>query len=229
MAVRYFHKPIVTAPFGVTVGGGAEITMHGARTVAHAELSMGLVEMGVGVIPAWGGTTETVRRVITPPMLVPNADPLPGLQKALEQIALAKVSGSAMEARRMGYLGAADRIVMNKDRHLAEAKRMVLELAEGGYHPPARARLYAAGRDAKAAMLMGVYMLHEGRYASDHDAKIARKLVHVLCGGDLSAPGWADEQYFLDLEREVFLSLIAEPKTLERVQHMLQTNKPLRN
>lgn len=229
MAVRYFHKPIVAAPFGVTVGGGAEITMHAARAVAHAELYMGLVEMGVGVIPAWGGTKETVRRVITPAMQIPNADPLPALQKALEQIALAKVSGSAMEARSMGYLGAADRIVMNKDRHLAEAKRMVLELAEGGYHPPARARLYAAGRDAKAAMLLGVYMLHEGRYASDHDAKIARKLVHVLCGGDLSAPGWAGEQYFLDLEREAFLSLIAEPKTLERVQHMLQTNKPLRN
>jgi 3-hydroxyacyl-CoA dehydrogenase len=229
MTVRYFHKPIVTAPFGVTVGGGAEITMHGAQIVAHAELYMGLVEIGVGVVPAWGGTKETVRRVITPAMQIPNADPLPPLQKALEQIAMAKTSTSAMEARTMGYLSAGDRIVMNKDHHLAEARRAVLELAAGGYAPPPRAKLYAAGRDAKAAMLMGVYMLNEAKYATDHEAKIARKLAHILCGGDLSAPTWADEQYFLDLEREAFMSLVGEPKTLERIQHMLQTGKALRN
>ncbi|GAB4555508.1 MAG: 3-hydroxyacyl-CoA dehydrogenase/enoyl-CoA hydratase family protein [Anaerolineae bacterium] len=227
--MRYFHKPIVTAPFGVTVGGGCEMTMTGARVVAHSELYIGLVEFGVGLIPAWCGTKEMVRRVVTPPMLVPNADPLPGLQKAFEQIALAKVTGSAMEAREAGFLRPIDTIVMDRDRQIAQAKRVALELVESGYTPMPRQKIYAAGRDAKAALLMGIYQLQEGRYASEHDAKLARGLAHIMCGGNITAPSWVDEQHFLDLELEVFLSLVSTPKTLERIQHMLMTNKPLRN
>ncbi|MBE2196028.1 MAG: enoyl-CoA hydratase/isomerase family protein [Anaerolinea sp.] len=229
MAMRYSPKPIVTAPFNYAFGGGAEMTMHGSRVVAHAELYIGLVEFGVGVIPAWGGTKEMVRRVISPAMLIQNADPLPPMQKAFEQIALAKVSTSAMEARTMGFLGGSDRIVMNKDHLLAEAKKTALQMVANGYSTPARAKLYAAGRDVRSALGMAVYTLREGRFASEHDAKIAKKLAHVMCGGDLTAPAWVDEQYFLDLEREAFLSLIGEPKTMERIQFMLQNNKPLRN
>jgi 3-hydroxyacyl-CoA dehydrogenase len=227
--MRYFHKPIVTAPFGVTVGGGAEITMTGARVVAHAELYIGLVEVGVGLIPAWCGTKEMVKRIITPAMQIQNADPLPPLQKAFEQLALAKTSNSAMEAREMGFLRSVDRIVMDRSRLLAEAKRTVLELLAGGYVPTPPHKLYAAGRDAKAALHMAIYQMHQGKYASDHDAKLARHLAHILCGGDLSAPTWVDEQLFLDLEREAILSLLGEQKTLDRIQHMLATGKPLRN
>jgi 3-hydroxyacyl-CoA dehydrogenase len=227
--MRYFPKPIVTAPFGVTVGGGAEMTMTGARVVAHAELYIGLVEVGVGLIPAWCGTKEMVKRIITPAMQLQNADPLPPLQKAFEQLALAKTSTSAMEAREMGFLRAVDRIVMDKARQLAEAKRTVLELLAEGYTPTPPQKLYAAGRDAKAALHMAVYQLHQGKFASDHDAKLARHLAHILCGGDVTAPTWLDEQHFLDLEREAILSLLGEQKTLERIQHMLTTGKPLRN
>ncbi len=227
--LRYFHKPIVTAPFGLALGGGAEVTMTGARVVAHAELYIGLVEMGVGIIPAWTGTKEMIRRIVNPVMQLPNGDPLPPLQKAFEQIALAKVSTSAMEARSMAFLTQADRIVMNRDRLLAEAKRTALELVAGGYTPMSRQKIYAAGRDAKAALMLAVYTLKEGHYATEHDARIANKLAHILCGGDLSAPTWVDEQYILDLEREAILSLAGEPKTLERMQHTLSTGKPLRN
>ncbi len=227
--LQYFPKPIVTAPFDRVLGGGCELTMRGSRIVAHAELYIGLVEVGVGVIPGWGGCKELVRRVITPAMQVPNADPLPSLQKVFEQIALAKVSSSAMEARAMGFLGTGDRIIMNKDQLLYEAKQTALELVREGYTPPARQKLYAAGRDAKAALNMAVYMMHQGLYASDHDAKIAGKLGNILCGGNLTAPTWVDEQYILDLEVEAFLSLVTEPKTMDRIQTMLTTGKPLRN
>ncbi len=228
-ALRYNSKPVVTAPFGMALGGGAEYAMSGTRAVAHAELYIGLVEMGVGLVPSFGGCKEMLRRNVNPVMQTPNADVLPPLQKVFEQIALAKVSNSAMQARDMGFLTAADRIVMNKDYLLAEAKRTALELVQGGYTPMPHPKIYAAGRDVKAALFTAVYMLQQGKYASEHDAKIAKKIAHILTGGDLSAPTWVDEQYILDLEREAFLSLVGEPKTLERIQHMLTAGKPLRN
>ncbi|HLY25243.1 MAG TPA: 3-hydroxyacyl-CoA dehydrogenase/enoyl-CoA hydratase family protein [Aggregatilineales bacterium] len=227
--LRYHRKPIVTAPFGMALGGGAEISMTGARIVAHSELYIGLVEFGVGLIPAWTGTKEMMRRVINPVMQTPNGDALPPLQKIFEQVATAKVSTSAMNAREMGFLGSADRIIMNRDNLLADAKQSALELVEEGYVPMPRQRIWAAGRDAEAALKMAVFGLLDGKYASEHDAKIARKLAHVMCGGGVSAPGWVDEQYILDLEREAFLSLATEPKTLERIQYTLTTGKPLRN
>ncbi len=227
--MRYASKPVITAPFGMALGGGAETTMASARIVAHAELYIGLVEIGVGLIPAWSGTKEMMRRVINPVMETPNADVLPHLQKVFEQIALAKVSESAKLAREMGFLSAADRIVMSKDHHLAEAKRTAQELVADGYTPMKPSRIWAAGRDALAALRMAVWQMVQGGYATEHEGKIADKLAYVLTGGDLSAPGWVDEQYILDLEREAFVSLAGEAKTQERIWHMLQNNKPLRN
>ena len=227
--LRACPKPVVTAPFGMALGGGAEVTMTGARVVAHAELYIGLVEFGVGLIPAWTGTKEIMRRLINPVMETPNADVLPPLQKAFEQIALAKVSTSAKEAREMGFLNAADQIVLNADHLLAEAKRAALALAAGGYTPRLPGKIWAAGRDALAALRLAVWQMRESGYASEHDAKIADKLATVMAGGDLSAPGWVPEEYILDLEREMFLSLAGEAKTQERIWFMLQNGKPLRN
>jgi 3-hydroxyacyl-CoA dehydrogenase len=229
MTCRYFPKPIVTAPFGMALGGGAEFLMAGARAVGHIELYAGLVEMGVGLIPGSGGCKELLRRVVNPIMAVQNADPLPPLQKVFEQIALAKVSTSAVQAREMGFLRNTDRIVMDKSRLLEDAKQTALDLVANGYVPPAPEKIYAAGRDVKAALSIGVYQLREGHYATAHDALIAKKLAHILSGGDLSGPTWVDEQYILDLEREAFVGLAGEPKTLERISHMLTVGKPLRN
>lgn len=230
MSVRFCSKPVVVAPGGRTLGGGAEVSMAGARIVAAAETYMGLVEVGVGLIPGAGGCKEMVRRIISPPMRVTGSDPLPFLQRALQAIATAKVSTSAQEARAMSFLSDADLIVMNREHQIGEAKGLVLELAWAGYVAPTRTRnCYAAGRDALAALRAGLYVMQQGGYMSEYDLHVSLKVAHVLCGGQLSYGQWVDEQYFLDLEREAFVSLCAEPKTMERITHMLSTGKPLRN
>ncbi|MEP6706566.1 MAG: 3-hydroxyacyl-CoA dehydrogenase/enoyl-CoA hydratase family protein [Pyrinomonadaceae bacterium] len=230
MAVRFCSKPIVIAPAGRTLGGGCEVSMAGTRAVAAAETYMGLVEVGVGLIPGAGGCKELVRRVVSPAMRLAGADPLPFLQQALQTIATAKVSTSAAEGRSFGFFTDADQIMMNRDYQIAEAKRLVLELAADGYSAPARGKTcYAAGRNALAALRAGLYVMQQGGYMSEYDLHISGKVAHVLCGGNLSAGQWVDEQYFLDLEREVFVSLCGEPKTIERIKHMLGTGKPLRN
>ncbi len=228
-AMRAAPGPVVTAPFGMALGGGAEFSMAGARAVSHAELYIGLVEAGVGLLPAGTGLKEMIRRKINPVMLTPNADVLPHLMTVFENVALGKVSESAKQAREMGFLTACDRIVLNKSHLLAEAKREVVHLIESGYTPVSPGKVWAAGRDALAALRMAVYTLREGGYASEHDALIANKIAYVLCGGDLSEPGWVPEPYILDLERIAFAELIHEPKTQDRMAHMLQFNKPLRN
>lgn len=229
MRMRYFSRPVVIAPAGLALGGGAEVLMHGGRVVAAAELYAGLVEIGVGVIPAGGGTKEIVRRLVTPPMRTANVDPLPHLQRAFEQIGLAKVATSAEEARQMGLLSAADRVVMNREMLLSEAKNEVLHLAATGYRPPLPEKLYAAGRDALAALRVGIYMMKEAKFITEYESVIANKLAYILTGGELSQPAWLDEQVFLDLEREAFLSLCGEEKTQARLYNMLDTGKPLRN
>ena len=231
-AVRFCSKPVVTAPAGRTLGGGCEVSMAGARAAAAAETYLGLVEVGVGLIPGAGGCKELVRRVVSPPMrAAANADPVPFLQQALQTIATAKVSTSAAEARASGYLTDADLVVMNRDHQLAEAKRLVLELADAGYVPPVRGakNCYAAGRDALAALRAGLYIMQQGGYMSEYDLHVSGKVAWVLCGGNVSAAQWVDEQHFLDLEREAFVSLCGEAKTRERITHMLSTGKPLRN
>ena len=228
-SIRYSRKPVVAAPFGMTLAGGCEVVMAASRVVAAAETYIGLVEVGIGVIPAGTGCMEVVRRVISRPMATANAQVLPYLQQAFEQIGLGKVATSAAEGQSMRYLSDRDRIVVHPDHLLAEAKREALAMADAGYRPPDPPRLYAAGRDALAALRVAVDQLREGRYASEHDARVGERLGRVLCGGDLSGPQWASEGYFLDLEREAFLDLCKQPKTLERMWYMLQNNKPLRN
>jgi 3-hydroxyacyl-CoA dehydrogenase len=229
MRMRYFPKPVVIAPFGRVLGGGCEIVMHGSRVVACAETYIGLVELGAGIIPAGGGTKEILRRVVNPHFRTEDAEILPFLQRAFLQIGNAKVASSGPEAREMGILGPADRVVMNREHLLAEAKREGLHLAASGYRPPAPERIYVAGRDMLAALRVGGFMFKEGGYISDYDQHLADKLASVMCGGDLTRPQWASEQYVLDLEREAFLSLCGEEKTQARMWALLQTGKPLRN
>jgi 3-hydroxyacyl-CoA dehydrogenase len=229
MRMRYSPKPVVLAPAGMVLGGGAEITMHASRVVSHIELYIGQVEIGPGVIPAGGGTKELLRRILNPAMRTEHADHLPYMQRIAELIAQAKVATSAEEARRFGFLTETDRVVMNRDRLLAEAKREVLHMVGAGYHPPVPEKIYAAGRDALAALRLSIFMYKDGKYISDHDALILEKLAYVMTGGELSAPTWVDEQYILDLEREAFLALCGEKKTQERMWHILQTGRPLRN
>jgi 3-hydroxyacyl-CoA dehydrogenase len=229
LRMRYFPRPVVMAAAGLALGGGAEVLMHAGRVVAAAELYSGLVEVGAGVIPAGGGTKEMLRRLLNPPMRTDNALALPYLQRIFEQVGMAKVATSAEEARQMGILGTADRVVMNRDHLLAEAKCEVQHLAASGYRPPLPEKIYAAGRDALAALRVGIYMFKESKTITEYEAHIGGKLALVMTGGDLSRPTWVDEQYILDLEREVFLSLCGEEKTRQRMWSLLQTGKPLRN
>jgi 3-hydroxyacyl-CoA dehydrogenase len=229
MAFRYAPKPVVTAPFQRVLGGGAEVAMSGTRICASAEIYMGLTEFGVGLIPAGGGCKELLRRIVSP-HITNGANPLPYLQQVFELIAYAKVSESGPHAQMLGFLDDSDQIVMNSDYLIGRAKQFALALVDLGYKPPQPGTpIYAVGRRGKAAMLTAIQQLLWGRFISEHDALIARKLAHVLCGGDLTAPQWVSEQYILDLEREAFVSLMGEPKTQERIAHMLKTGKPLRN
>ena len=229
MRMRYSPKPIVVAPAGLTLGGGCEITMHASRVVAAAETYIGLVELGVGVIPAGAGTKEMLRRIVNPVMRVENAEPLAALQKAFLQMGQAKVATSAEEARGMNILLPADRIVMNRSHLLAEAKNEVLHMIAAGYKPPAPELIYVAGRDALAAIRIGAWMFKEGHYITQYDHHVAGKLAYVMCGGELTRGQWVSEQYILDLEREAILSLFGEEKTQARMWSILQTGKPLRN
>jgi 3-hydroxyacyl-CoA dehydrogenase len=229
MRMRYSSKPIVVAPAGMALGGGCEVTMHASRVVASLETYIGLVELGAGVIPAGGGTKEIMRRVINPPMKTPDAEVLPFLQRAFLQIGQAKVATSAEEARQMGILGGCDRVVMNREHLLAEAKKEVLHLVASSYHPPAPEKIYAAGRDMLGALQVGAWSFEAGGYISEYDLQIAQKLAYVMSGGGLTKPAWVSEQYILDLEREAFLSLCGEEKTQARMWSLLNTGKPLRN
>ena len=229
MRMRYSPKPVAVAPAGLTLGGGCEISMHASRVVAAAETYIGLVELGVGLIPAGAGTKEMLRRIVNPVMRIENAEPLAALQKVFLQIGQAKVATSAEEARGMGILNPQDRVVMNRSHLLAEAKKEVLHMVAAGYKPPAPELIYTAGRDALAALRIGAWMFKEGQYISQYDRHVAGKLAYVMCGGELTRPQWVSEQYILDLEREAILSLFGEEKTQARMWAILQTGKPLRN
>jgi 3-hydroxyacyl-CoA dehydrogenase len=230
-AIRLAPKPVVAAPYGRCLGGGAEITLAAARRVALGETYIGLVELGVGLIPGWGGCKEFIRRHVNPHMTTPHADPLPYLQQAFETIALAKVSESAEQARALGFLDRNDRIVMNRARQIAAAKAEVLRMAEAGYEPvPAGGEpIYAVGRRGIGALMSGVHGMRVGGYISEYDVRLAGALARTLSGGDLSQPQWVTEQYILDLEQQEAMQLALEPKTQERIMAILQTGKPLRN
>jgi 3-hydroxyacyl-CoA dehydrogenase len=200
MRVRFCSRPVVTAPAGRTLGVGAVLSMSGAVSVAAAETYMGLVEVGAG------GCKEMVRRIVSMAMKTPNMDPLPLLQQVLQTIAKGKISTSAAEAQALGFLAASDRIIMNRDHQIALAKRVVLELADAGYSQPARSKTcYAAGRDALAALRAGLYVMRQGDFITEADLDFLNRVAFVLCGGDISAAQWVDEQHFLDLEREAII------------------------
>jgi len=227
MALKYAPKPVVGAPFNMALGGGCEIVLHCPRNQASAELYTGLVEVGVGVIPAAGGTKELLLRMIDG--LPAEADLLPAVQQAFETIGYAKVSTSAEEARKLGFLRPGDGVSMHRERVVADAKAAALQLARS-YRPAApRNNIRALGETGLAAFQMAIHMGRQGKYISDHDALVAGKLANVLTGGRLSGVSHVSEQYLLDLEREAFLSLCGLPKTQQRMQHMLKTGKPLRN
>ncbi len=228
MRARYSSVPVVVAPHGMALGGGCELTMHADQVQAAAETYIGLVEVGVGLIPAGGGTKEMTLRVSD--SLEAGDIELNALQNAFMNIATAKVSTSAQEAFDMHILRDRDRISMNRKRLIADAKEAVLALAEAGYSQPVpRKDIKVQGKGGLALFHAGIYGMHAGHYISDHDKKIAEKIAFVMCGGDLSYPQQVSEQYLLDLEREAFLSLTGEKKTLERIQSLLQGGKPVRN
>jgi len=231
MSLRYSPKPVVVAPFNLTFGGGCEMVLHGDRVRAAAETYIGLVEVGVGIIPAGGGTKELLLRTLDSiPRNVDDADPFPFVKRAFETIALAKVATSAAEARTLGFLSEDDTISMNGDRLIADAKKEVLALAASGYvQPQPRTDILALGNPALATLKLGIHQMKRGGYISDHDALIGEKLARILTGGDLNHESRVSEQYLLDLEREAFLSLAGTRKTQERLSAMLKTGKPLRN
>ncbi len=229
MRAKYSTRPVVTAPHGLTLGGGTEVAMHSSATQASGELYMGLVEVGVGLIPGAGGCKELAIRYLGDIPQDIDYDPNPFVQKAFERIAMARVSKSCEEARAMGYLRPSDRISMNSEHLLADAKALALGLANGGYAPPRRRTVKLPGSAGRAAIDLFLYQMAEGGFVTPHDVTVGQKLAYVMTGGDIPAGTRVTEQDLLDLEREAFLSLCGEQKTLERIAHMLQTNKPLRN
>jgi 3-hydroxyacyl-CoA dehydrogenase len=228
MRIRYSSVPVVVCPKGRTLGGGCEITLHADCVQAAAESYIGLVEIGVGLIPAGGGTKEMTKRVSD--AFEEGDIELNALQNAFMTIATAKVGLSAEEARRMKILRDSDRVSVNVDRQLADAKAAVLDMARTGYTMPIQASdIKVQGRTGLALFLAGIHGMREGNYITDHDAKIASKIAYVMCGGDLTSPQQVSEQYLLDLEREAFVSLCGERKTLERIQAVVTGGKPIRN
>ncbi len=230
MALKLFEKPVVAAPFSMTLGGGCEICLHAARVRAAAETYIGLVEAGVGLIPAAGGCKEMLLRSLDGIPDGAEVDLLPFVRHAFETIAFAKVSTSAKDAQRLGYLRRSDSVTMNQDRLLHDAKQVALGLVAEGYTPPQpRDDIKVLGTRAIAATQTQLYNMKCGGYISDHDERIAGKLAGVLAGGDVVPGTLVSEASLLDLEREAFLSLCGERKSQERMQHMLKTGKPLRN
>ena len=235
-AIKFSQKPVVVAPFGLTLGGGTEMSLHAAARQPHAELYTGLVEVGVGLLPGGGGCKEMLLRAVDSASAIrkdgrsESVELMEAMKKAFETIATAKVATSAYEARGLGFLSDSDRITMNRERVLSDAKARALELAQTGYEPPApRTDIPAPGESILAALKMGVHLMRQGEFISDHEVKIGTRIAEVLCGGNVTPGTPVSEQYILDLEREAFKSLCGERKTQERIQYTLKTGKTLRN
>jgi len=231
MALKYAPKPVVAAPFGLTLGGGTEICLHAARIRAAAETYMGLVEFGVGLIPAGGGTKEMLVRAMDMLPTDPEADPFTYVKDVFETIGLAEVSSSAQEAYKLDYLGPRDSITMNRDRLIADAKQVALDMVKLGHRPSSpREDILVLGQPAFAKMKLGLHLMRRGEFISDYDVVVGTELAKVLSGGgEFTSAQRVSEQYLLDLERESFVRLCGQRKTLERMQFMLKKGKPLRN
>ncbi|HXM67628.1 MAG TPA: 3-hydroxyacyl-CoA dehydrogenase NAD-binding domain-containing protein [Candidatus Acidoferrum sp.] len=240
-ATKFSSKPVVAAPFGLCLGGGTEISLHAAARQPHAELYTGLVEVGVGLLPGGGGCKEMLLRAIdgataarggkgSADALAGSIEMLEAMKRAFETIATAKVATSAHEARSLGFLNDSDRISMNRERVLSDAKARALELVRTGYEPPVpRTDIPAPGESLLATLKMGVHLMRQGDFITDYEVKLGAKIAEVLCGGNVTPGMPVSEQYILDLEREGFKSLCGEKKTQERIQYTLKTGKTLRN
>ena len=235
-AIKFSAKPVVVAPFGMTLGGGTEIMLHGAARQPHAELYSGLVEVGVGLLPGGGGCKEmTIRAIhkathIRPQGRGESVELMEAMKQAFETVAMAKVSTSAAEARNLGFLSPGDYVTMNRERVLSDAKERALELVHEGWRPLApRHDIPAPGESILATLKLGAHIMRQGEFITDHEVKIAGKVAEVLCGGNVTPGTLVSEQYLLDLEREAFKSLCGERKTQERIQFTLKTGKTLRN
>src|SRR5438270_1918990 len=239
-AIKFSPKPVVAAPFGLCLGGGTEISLHAAARQPHAELYAGLVEVGVGLLPGGGGCKEMLLRAVdsagasrgrvSGETLAGSVEMMEAMKKAFETIATAKVATSAHEARALGFLNDSDRISMNRERVLSDAKTRALELARAGYEPPVpRTDIPAPGENLLATLKMGVHLMRQGDFITDYEVKLGGKIAEVLCGGNVTPGTPVSEQYILDLEREGFKSLCGERKTQERIQYTLKTGKTLRN
>jgi 3-hydroxyacyl-CoA dehydrogenase len=239
-AIKFSPKPVVSAPFGLCLGGGTEISLHAAARQPHAELYTGLVEVGVGLLPGGGGCKEMLLRAVDTAVtsrgkssaeaLAGSVEMMEAMKKAFETIATAKVATSAHEARGLGFLSDSDAITMNRERVLFDAKARALELARTGYEPPVpRTDIPAPGESLLAALKMGVHLMRQGDFITDYEVKLGGKIAEVLCGGNVTPGTPVSEQYILDLEREGFKSLCGEKKTQERIQFTLKTGKTLRN
>src|SRR5438874_7271469 len=241
-AIKFSPKPVVVSPFGMTLGGGAEITLHAPARQPHAELYIGLVEVGVGLLPGGGGCKEMLLRAVdnastlrrgsrtSSAGIAESVEMLEAMKKSFETIATAKVATSAHEARGLGFLSDSDRITMNRERLLADAKARALELVRAGYQPPVpRSNIPAPGESIVATLKLGIHLMRQGDYITEYEVKLGHKIAEVLCGGNITPGTPISEQYVLDLEREAFKSLCGERKTQERIQYTLKTGKTLRN
>ena len=241
-SIRFCPRPVVAAPFNLCLGGGTEISLHAARRQPHAELYMGLVETGVGLVPGGGGTKEMALHAIdaaqassgidpatAPVRFALSADLQDALRQRFETVAMAKVSTSAAEARSLDLLAPADQITVNRERLLLDAREAAIYLAETGYTAPAPRTVAVPGEGVLPTLKLGIHLMRQAEYISDHDVKVATHVARILCGGSLTPGSLVTEQYLLDLERESFLSLCGERRTQERIAHTLQTGKPLRN
>jgi 3-hydroxyacyl-CoA dehydrogenase len=235
-AIKLSPKPVVVAPFGMTLGGGVEMSLHAPARQPHAELYMGLVEVGVGLLPGGGGCKEMLLRAIDSASAVrpggrgESVELMEAMKRTFETVAMGKVSTSAHEARGLGLLSGSDRITINRDRVLSDAKARALELLRAGYEPPQmRTDIPAPGENTLAALKLGIHLMRQGEYITEYEVKIGTRVAEVLCGGNVTPATPVSEQYFLDLEREAFKSLCGERKTQERIQYTLKTGKTLRN
>jgi 3-hydroxyacyl-CoA dehydrogenase len=239
-AIKFSPKPVVSAPFGLCLGGGTEISLHAAARQPHAELYTGLVEVGVGLLPGGGGCKEMLLRAVdgaaaahgksSGEALAGSIDMLEAMKRAFETIATGKVATSAQEARGFGFLTDSDRITMNRERVLSDAKARAVELVRARYEPPVpRTDIPAPGENLFATLKMGVHMMRQGGFITDYEVKLGAKIAEVLCGGNVTPGSLVSEQYILDLESEGFKSLCGEKKTQERIQYTLKTGKTLRN
>ncbi|HEX6981274.1 MAG TPA: 3-hydroxyacyl-CoA dehydrogenase NAD-binding domain-containing protein [Balneolaceae bacterium] len=229
VGLRYQPFPVVVAPFGRSLGGGVEFILHADKVVAHYELYAGLVEVGVGLLPAGGGTKEMLYRAMQQLMNDEQVNPMPYIKEAFKTIGMAKVSDGAPKARELGYLRNSDSVIMNRDLLITNAKAEARRMADAGYHPPKKPQIKVLGKTALSSLKLMLYIMHEANFITDYDKVVAEKVAFIMSGGDLSEPQYVSEDYILKLERKAFLELLEDERTQARIEHMLKAGKPLRN